>query len=143
MIVITIPGDSEKSMLKKYKKTLCLNENENGLNMIVVENNMIYGCSEFIIKENTAVISLIYISQEHRGMKFGDGLLRATLNCIEKMGVDKAYIPANDSWSSFLEHEGIPKDLFVPEWYSDFGEEMQWYGCHISDFFNKPCKGNA
>ena len=95
----------------------------------VFDGQTCIGFSRFKIEES-AVIDAIYIVEQERKQKFGDGLFRSTLNAIERGGVDRVICVGSESELSFYMHEGLMRT-----------EDQYVSLISISAFFNQPCKG--
>jgi hypothetical protein len=76
-----------------------------------------------------------------RRMGFGDGLLRATLNLMERSGIRRFFIPADSETKGFLLSEGLTLSEEAPDWAEAPVAEPHWFEGALPEFFQKPCKG--
>ncbi|GAB6087838.1 GNAT family N-acetyltransferase [Alkaliphilus crotonatoxidans] len=101
--------------------------------MIIKDGNALLG---FAIVEadpaERATIKYLYIKKSERGLGLGDGLLRATLNLLDLMGISEVFIEGHSTLTAFLAHEGLkPRP-----------EAQQLFYCDVKEFFSRKCKGS-
>ncbi|AKL95407.1 hypothetical protein CACET_c19590 [Clostridium aceticum] len=116
--------------------------------IVALDGKIPFGFSKIKFYDgDLAEISAIYVSPQERGNRFGDGILRATLNYIEKQGYFWAVIQdtENKDLFEFLKKEGLQllKQLDTPQ---NIQEHLLKYNventffCDIPLFFNQGCK---
>ena len=119
---------------------------------VVLDGGKKVGLSLFtFIDSDMALMKLIYIDPALRGLKFGDGLLRASLNSIEIHGGKAVIFEGGAEELSFYLHEGMTSysDISdeemkrVTEAYEPLKGRLYAYCRSIAAFFDKPCKGHA
>lgn len=154
MITITPAKESDiKDILAKYDTILSQNMNELKYEntMLLVEQGKIYGISSYTLIDNFAHINVLYIDENKRRLKFGDSLIKATLNLIDRRDIKKAYIIMDDIFEDFLKSASLIKSSF-----EEYGKEMQTLGllatsspnkkvvyiAILPDFFNTACRSS-
>ena len=94
----------------------------------VFDGSVCIGFSQYKLEENAHLLA-IYIIEQERNQKFGDGLFRATLNAIERSGFDLLTCSGNSDELRFYLHEGLEQL-----------NEHQVILNSIKAFFNQPCR---
>ncbi len=106
---------------------------------VVEDGSRICGLSGYRqLEEEKAELVYLYIREEDRGFKLGDGLLRATLNHLDHKKIRQIYITSNERTDGFFVAEGLEIAM-------KSGENLV-FRAELPDFFNTPCKssrGNA
>lgn len=152
MITITPAKESDiKDILIKYD--MILSENLSELKyentMILVEAGKIYGVSSYTSKEDIAQINVLFIDKDKRRLKFGDSLIKATLNLIEKRGIKKAYVIMDEEFDDFLKSASLIRSnisdfqndfTFVTDHDDNFYCEKVIYLANLPEFFNTACR---
>lgn len=111
-----------KSILKKQGVT---DLELNGIVYIIWEDGEIKGVSKVVSDGERWDMVYLIIKKNSRGYNYGDGLLRAILNNLANMGIEKINYKG---YSSYLEKKGFAitnKDQQV---------------LNISEFFSKGCQ---
>lgn len=106
---------------------------------VVEDGNHICGLSGYeMTDENRAEMRYLFVRNEDRGFKLGDGLFRAMLNHLDHKKVTQVYIKSEESTNGFFVAEGLEIAMKA--------DEKLVFRVDLPDFFNKPCKssrGNA
>lgn len=127
-------------------------ELENIHAFVVLDSGKTIGLSLYhFLKQDMALMRLIFIAPAFRGLKFGDGLLRSTLNSIEIHGGNAVIFEGGSEELSFYLHEGITSlnDVTdeemarVTQVYSLLSGRFYAVCSSIATFFDKPCKGSS
>lgn len=109
--------------------------------MILIEDGTVLGYASYSSYEDEASVTLLFIDPVMRGKGFGDGLLRALLNLMERNGILRFYIPADEAAQGFLLAEGLCRSESVPAWATAPMNGPFWFEGALPEFFQKPCKG--
>lgn len=142
MITIQVPTEAEASELYRFAQQFGIHLSEDKKqSMILCENGAVLGYASFMQKGAEGLLDTLIIATEQRGQGFGDGLLRGTLNIMEKNGIAVFYIPGSPALNPFLAAEEITLSDDVPQWIRAHCQESQYYSGRLPDFFEKPCKG--
>ncbi|SDK48036.1 GNAT family N-acetyltransferase [Natronincola ferrireducens] len=114
--------------------------------MIILDKKKLLGFSEIKNFNNfIAEIINIYVNEDVRNQGLGDGLLRASMNYIEKNGSEWVVIQQNEALENFLFKKGLQllKDIKVPpsirEYLKEYNNSTTLL-CNIPLFFQKGCK---
>lgn len=94
-------------------------------------------CAYELLDNQKAKIDFIYIREQDRGFKLGDGLLRAVLNHLDHRGVKKVLIESNSTTNGFYVAEGLEIVYTSPE-----NSDLLTFVVELPQFFNSPCKGS-
>lgn len=122
------------SLCKEEKLTLPIELSNEAIFMLVKDGNVSLGFALIHLStRESAIIKALYIKASERGLKLGDGLLRASLNLLNLMGVQRVYVEGNSALNNFLVHEGLE---------AVEGKDLELYFCEPEVFFNRPCKGS-
>lgn len=144
MITIQIPGPHQEVALKQFAALHRLSVESTALpeeSMILTEDGEILGYASYKRNGVSAVITMLFIAPAMRKMDFGDGLFRGLVNLMERNGVGKFYVPANENLTGFLEAEELVLSNEGPEWIESSLSATPWYEGTLPEFFQKPCKG--
>lgn len=154
MITITPAKESDiKDILSKYDYILSKNLTELKYEntMILVERGNIYGVSSYTTTGDIAKINVLYIDDDKRRLKFGDSLIKATLNLIDKRDIKRAYIVMNKEFEAFLKSASLIKsseEEFTNDLASISSENSLTndkeivYHADLPEFFNTACKSS-
>lgn len=106
---------------------------------VVEDGNRICGIAGYEMTEvDKAEMRYIFVRNEDRGFKLGDGLFRALLNHLDHKKVCQVYVKSSEETNGFFIAEGLEVAMTM-------GEKLV-FKAELPDFFNKPCKssrGNA
>ncbi len=94
-------------------------------------------CAYELLEHQKAKIDFIFIKEQDRGFKFGDGLLRAVLNHLDHRGVKKVLIESNSATNGFYVAEGLEIIYTSPE-----NSDFLTFVVELPQFFSSPCKGS-
>jgi len=151
MISIKIPKVED---LKEINKLL----NENKINcmeirdklsnsMIVLYDNSIIGFANYImIADRMAILENVLVHKKYRNQYFGDGLVKAILNLVDKRGINKIYVLSSKKFSGFFSNIGfIKEDNYSEEFTKLISEKINIddrdiYYAKLPEFFKKACK---
>lgn len=97
-------------------------------NMLLAEEETIFGYATATLYENKPLISAIYIPEKLRNHLLGDATLRGLLYYFMNRGFEKVYAHKQSAISEFLRHEG-------------FMEQDDMLAVDLDDFFNQKCRG--
>ncbi|MGB3367138.1 MAG: hypothetical protein WBA54_06600 [Acidaminobacteraceae bacterium] len=152
MITITPAKESDiKDILSKYDYILSenLTELKYENTMILVEGGNIYGVSSYTTTGEIAKINVLYIDDDKRRLKFGDSLIKATLNLIDKRDIKRAYIVMSYMFEDFLKSSSLIKSS-EEEYINDLAsissdnnlinEKEIIYHADLPEFFNTACR---
>lgn len=109
--------------------------------MIVMEDDSILGFAAYHREADEAAVTMIIVDAAMRRMGFGDGLLRALLNLMERNGIHRFFVPSDADMKGFLLSEELTPSLDVPGWMEAPMAEAFWFEGTLPEFFQKPCKG--
>ena len=126
------------NVFNKYNTEIEKKENE--IIYVLEENNNIIGISKATILNNISKLNFLVIDEKSRGFDFGDGLLRALLNCLYLKGIEKVYF---GQLNSYLIKKGFTKiecNLLLKEIF-DYDCNIEILTCDLEVFFSKGCKG--
>lgn len=102
--------------------------------MLIKDGNIPLGFSMVSVDSpHAAHISYLYIKRSDRGLGLGDGLLRASLNLLDLMGISQVLLEGHEALTGFLAHEGLKPILE--------GDKTLYY-CAPREFFSRKCKGS-
>ncbi|PHS36570.1 MAG: hypothetical protein COA82_00970 [Alkaliphilus sp.] len=112
MIEIKTADKSQFSMIEiffKENKLNLKNEFNHSANyVIVLEEKKIIGISEILYKDSKVpIIEMLFVISSKRSKGLGDGLLRATLNCLLKEGHELVLLKKNNKLNSFYLQENL------------------------------------
>lgn len=99
--------------------------NLNNLIYVILEDNFIKGACKIDIDDASGLLKYIVVEKKSRGRNLGEGLLRSTLNKLDKDGIETVYYKELDP---YLLKKGFLKT-------NDNNLEL-----NISDFFGIGCK---
>ncbi|GAU76984.1 GNAT family N-acetyltransferase [Fusibacter sp. 3D3] len=106
---------------------------------VVEDGERICGLAGYEMTEaDRAEMIYLFVRNEDRGFKLGDGLFRAMLNHLDHKKVTQVYIKSDESTNGFFVAEGL--DIAMK------ADEKLVFKAELPEFFNKPCKssrGNA
>lgn len=142
MIQIRMMSDSDIHALPRLLRELHLefSDIKNSVNEFYVveeQKNLCGLCAYEIVGDQKAKIDFIFIREQDRGFKLGDGLLRAVLNHLDHMGVKKVLIESNLATNGFYVAEGLEIIYTAPE-----NSDLLTFMVELPQFFNTPCKGS-
>lgn len=109
--------------------------------MILMEGDSILGYAAYHREADEASVVMTFIDPAMRGQGFGDGLLRALLNLMERNGIRRFFIPSDAKTRGFFLSEGLCDSTQVPDWAESPVTEPSWFEGTLPEFFQKPCKG--
>lgn len=144
MITVQIPEDRQLSALRGFQETFrlpALSEEALKRAMVLTDNDRICGVGAFEQQGTEGIVTRLFIDPALRKMSFGDGLLRALLNLMERSGVTIFYIPVPGEARGFMAAEGLLPASEVPAWGSALPAGSSWYEGRLPAFFQRPCKG--
>lgn len=150
MITIAPAKESDiKEILSKYSDILLENMNELKYEntMILIERGEIYGVSSYTLIDNYAKIEVLFIDEDKRRLKFGDSLIKATLNLIDKRNISKAYIIMDECYEEFLRSASLIKSTDA-DFENDslnlehFNNSKAIYHANLPEFFNTACRSS-
>lgn len=151
MITITPAKESDiKDILTKYDYILSenLTELKYENTMILVERGKIYGVSSYTSFGDIAQINVLYIDEDKRRLKFGDSLIKATLNLIDKRDIKRAYITMNSEFEDFLKSASLIKTQEdesnddLKNLVNSEGDDKVLYHADLPEFFNTACRSS-
>lgn len=142
MIQIRMLNDSDIKALSRLLREAHLEYSEikkarNEFYVVEDQKNLCGLCSYELLENEKAKIDLIYIKEQDRGFKLGDGLLRAVLNHLDHLGVKKVLIESNSATNGFYVAEGLEIVYTSPE-----NSDFLTFVVELPQFFNSPCKGS-
>ena len=112
--------------------------------MVLTENNEIYGISMFESCDDIGFIKVLYVDEDKRKMNFGDGLIKATLNLMDKRKIKLVYISLLESYEFFLKASKFSKVIDEDGIYRMFKinkkENNVLYCADLADYFKSSCK---
>lgn len=149
MITILSAGQNDveniKALLKQnnLQMDLLLDRLEN--TMVVKDGQKVVGLSSYLLVEDIAYIDILIIDETFRNMKFGDGLLKATLNLIDKRGVARACLFADKATEGFFKSVGMKtvcKSVYIdhscyPRYFKD---QDVFFEALLPQFFETACR---
>lgn len=114
--------------------------------MLVTEGEEILGISQLELDKKVAKIAIIHISENVRGQGLGDGILRASLNYLDRLEYRWVLIKENNNLRGFLLKEGLTPlneiekahEIFQ---YLDDQDVRGYFLCEPGLFFKNGCKG--
>ncbi|MCD5410340.1 MAG: GNAT family N-acetyltransferase [Clostridiales bacterium] len=112
MIEIKTALKRDFSMIEEFFKENQLNLknefNHSSNYVIVLEEKKILGISEILYKNcKTPIIEMLFVISRERNKGLGDGLLRATLNCLLTEGHELVLLKKDNELNSFYLHENL------------------------------------
>lgn len=142
MIQIRMMSDSDRDALPRLLKEANVEYSDikrSGNEFYVVEDqkNLCGLCGYELLENQKAKIDFIFIREQDRGFKLGDGLLRGVLNHLDHLGVKKVLIESNLSTNGFYVAEGLEIVYTSPE-----NSDFLTFVVELPQFFNSPCKGS-
>lgn len=112
--------------------------------MIIVDGSSVVGASHYSLNASgQAVIDILYVSAGLRGLKLGDGLIRAMLNALFLRGYKSAYFMSNKELANFFDHmefEPLLSEVKTTSPYYIRDGQIMHFLSDIDAFFSKPCK---
>ena len=154
MITITPAKEEDiKKILEKYDYILSenLDELKYENTMILEERGKIYGVSSYTYAGDIAKINVIYIDEDKRRLKFGDSLIKATLNLIDRRNITRAYIVMNKEYEDFLISATLIKST-KEQYENDFAKftsdqliddsNKLVYHAELPAYFNTACRSS-
>ncbi len=144
MITIQIPEISQTDAVSRFieDSRLSLNTSVNRTeSMVLLEDGAVLGYAAYQRHEAEASVLTLFITPAMRRMGFGDGLLRALLNLMERNGIQRFFIPADTDTRKFLLTEDLIPVNETPSWVKAPVAEPFWFEGTLPEFFQKPCKG--
>ncbi|BEP29052.1 hypothetical protein [Helicovermis profundi] len=112
--------------------------------MILVEKDNVYGISSFITNNDEAFINILFIKNDFRGMHFGDGLIKAILNLIDKKSYKRAFIELPREYEGFLINTGLykenSKNKIMKKFNINLDKNSVIYFANLPNFFDTACK---
>ncbi len=112
MIEIKTAHKNQFSMIEIFFKENQLNLknefNHSANYVIVLEEKKLIGISEILYKDSKApIIEMLFVISNERNKGLGDGLLRATLNCLLKEGHELVLLKKDNELNSFYLYENL------------------------------------
>ncbi len=105
----------------------------NGLTCFLVEEGeRILGVAAY---KNEGEIHGLFIDENFRALKLGDGLFRAVLNHFDLLGISEVLVFSQAETYGFFASEPI-EPVSMPG-------QNGVFKVLLPDFFNRPCKGNS
>ncbi len=142
MIQIRLINDSDIKALSRLLKEINLQfsdikKTENNFYVVEDHSNLCGICAFEMIGDEKAKIDFIFIKEQDRGFKLGDGLLRAVLNHLEHQGVKKVLIKSDVKTNGFYVAEDLEIIYAEPE-----NSDLLTFVVELPQFFSKPCKSS-
>ncbi|SNR88489.1 Acetyltransferase (GNAT) domain-containing protein [Anaerovirgula multivorans] len=139
--------DEIEALVDFYQDNVFYEEDSNQEFIVAFDNNQFLGFTQIDIGQHIAEIINIYVNENERGQGLGDGLLRATLNYLEKNGYLWTLVQDNIQLNGFLRKEGFVLlreasiSTAIMDAIKDYDSNSTYY-CNIPLFFKKGCKNN-
>lgn len=112
--------------------------------MILSERDEIYGITSYISRGENAFINILFIIPEYRGMHFGDGIIKALLNLMDKEGIKTVYIEFPKTFEGFLKKLGMKRfedRLRLKKLFNvNLDKKSVIYMTKLPDFFETACR---
>lgn len=124
--------EERAAMVNFMKSSFGYEENASDYFFGVYEQGAILGTCLFEYDtqaRDRATIRGVFIREDLRRMKLGDGLIRSTLHYLEKQGVSEVKLLTNPAVAPLYNYEGFQK------------ETSEQYVTKLPEFFLQPCKG--
>ncbi len=142
MIQIRSMSDSDIQALPRLLRELQLEFSDikkpgNEFYVVEEQKNLCGLCAFEILGDQKAKIDFIFIREQDRGFKLGDGLLRAVLNHLDHQGVKKVLIESNLATNGFYVSEGLEIIYTAPD-----NSDLLTFVVELPQFFLTPCKGS-
>lgn len=144
MITVQIPEKTQLQQLEAFLTTHGferLSSEALARTMILTDGGVISGFACYEQSGSEGAVSHLFVAPGSRGCGFGDGLLRAVLNLMERCGISDFYIPAPAGLAGFMKAEEIGETAEGPTWYAPVNPPAQWFAGQLPAFFQRPCKG--
>lgn len=144
MLTIQVPDDKHTGVLSRFIEQHRIPVPASILpeeTMVLIEDGNILGYGAYQRQNDEAVVAVLYIDPAVRGMGYGDGVLRALLNLMDRSGIRRFFIAAEITARGFLAAEDLAPCTEVPGWVEAPSSECFWFEGTLPEFFQKPCKG--
>ena len=146
MIIIRKVFDCEiESLICFYKEYIESSNYMESEFIVAFVNSKSLGFAQIVLDESIAEIRMLYVNPDARQQGMGDGILRTTLNYLEKQGYRWVMVRNNDNLKDFFIKKGF-KSLDSSNILLELGsipsnyQNSESYYCNIPDFFEKGCK---